>query len=113
MAKVTKSKEMIDIDFPHTMRLLIKEGSKLMIHLSDKLRGTVGGLCGDFNGETPEDLRDPRGCVYHPSDGIMYATSWTILPCTQNDHVVENLKKHQWDCPRTSARLALPGLGST
>ena len=108
--EIIKSEESVDIILSGRVKLLIKEGNKLMLQaLSPVLQGNVAGLCGDFDGDSSEDLRDPIGCVYRASDGITYATSWTMQPCPQRSPVLQRLKEHQWDCPKTSALLALPG----
>ncbi|XP_043922260.1 SCO-spondin-like [Protopterus annectens] len=74
-------------------------GTRVYIKLDPSLQGRVGGLCGNFDGDTENDFTTRQGIVEPTSD--VFANSWRVSetcpeahydetshPCTRNPHRV-------------------------
>ena len=108
IGRIVKSNATVQITIDSYFDLLVKEDGRIVVKLNDRFKDAVGGICGNFDGESWDGLVDPQGCVYGPQDGIVFAAAWTDLGCLES-LVRQNLVRHQWICPKTLAELALPG----
>ncbi|KPP59383.1 SCO-spondin-like, partial [Scleropages formosus] len=84
--------------------LLWDGGMRLYIRLAPKFRGRVGGLCGNFDGDTENDFATRQSIVESTSE--LFGNSWKVNPscpdiqtedlrnpCTENPHRVTWARK--------------------
>ncbi|XP_036410900.1 SCO-spondin [Megalops cyprinoides] len=84
--------------------LLWDGGMRVYVRLSPKFRGRVGGLCGNFDGDTENDFTTRQSIV--ESTAELFGNSWKVSPscpdvkdqdlrdpCTQNPHRVTWARK--------------------
>ncbi|XP_061570036.1 SCO-spondin [Cololabis saira] len=58
--------------------LLWDGGMRVYVHLAAHLRGRVGGLCGNFDGDTENDFTTRQGIV--ESTAELFGNSWKVSP---------------------------------
>ncbi|KAM9077004.1 LOW QUALITY PROTEIN: SCO-spondin-like [Megaptera novaeangliae] len=61
------------------LTLLWDGGTGVLVQLSPEFRGRVAGLCGDFDGDASNDLRNRQGVCLEPTAELV-AHSWCLNP---------------------------------
>lgn len=73
---VKKSSNAIIVSIPSKFEVTLRGQNNLFLRISEKYKNFLRGLCGDYNGEKAADLKSPKGCIFKPAQGPIFATSW-------------------------------------
>lgn len=57
---------------------MLSSGMRVYVRLEAHLRGRVGGLCGNFDGDTENDFTTRQGIV--ESTAELFGNSWKVSP---------------------------------
>lgn len=57
---------------------VLPPGMRVYVRLAAHLRGRVGGLCGNFDGDTENDFTTRQGIV--ESTAELFGNSWKVSP---------------------------------
>ncbi|XP_046741037.1 vitellogenin-like [Diprion similis] len=77
----------------------VYDGSRVKISAGQKYRGSVRGLCGNFNGESSDDFTTPQNCVLKNPEEFSASYALTGQQC--NGPALQNSQKAQNAyCPR-------------
>lgn len=60
------------------MHLLSSPGMRVYVRLAAHLHGQVGGLCGNFDGDTENDFTTRQGII--ESTAELFGNSWKVSP---------------------------------
>lgn len=60
------------------MKCTLLAGMRVYVRLAAHLRGNVGGLCGNFDGDTENDFTTRQGIV--ESTAELFGNSWKVSP---------------------------------
>ncbi|KAF6215813.1 hypothetical protein GE061_000148 [Apolygus lucorum] len=63
---------------------LMYDGSRVILQVSNAMRGSVRGLCGNFNGEKIDDLMEPKNCIQKNPFG--FASEYISDSCHQKSN---------------------------
>uniref|UniRef100_A0A8D2ZR28 SCO-spondin n=1 Tax=Scophthalmus maximus TaxID=52904 RepID=A0A8D2ZR28_SCOMX len=68
----------VSLSSRHGVTLLWDGGMRVYVRLAAHLRGRVGGLCGNFDGDTENDFTTRQGIV--ESTAELFGNSWKVSP---------------------------------
>jgi len=109
IAKLVKVAGMTQIELPGKLKVTLKEGKQVLLKLNPRFKSSTLGMCGDFNAETVEDLRGPRGCVYRKNQGKLFAAAWISNQTQCIDQTVkpemQQLQQYRQTCQQSSRSL--------
>lgn len=78
------------VEMPSKMTVYMANG-KIQIEAGMRYKGMMGGLCGDYDGESKYDLQGPKHFTYGPEEYHLFHKSWV---------------SEQTDCPNFSSMKA-------
>ena len=108
-AKVYRNETGVEVILMNVMRLQIREGHKMMLKLDARFEGQVEGLCGNYNSDPSDDLKDNVGCYYPTSKGPNYGAAWimAVAECREPSMtgLFDTTRHYQEHCPKNPIKL--------
>ena len=90
---------------------MIKNG-KAEIYTSQRYKGMMSGLCGDYTGDKMYDLQGPKHCLYHDTDLFMQSWVSEDTDCPSFAEYQGKVNAYQGDCHKAPTHNYQPYITS-
>lgn len=91
VGNVKRSGSSIIVSVPSKFEVELEDKKRVNIHLPERYRSNMEGLCGDYNSDTAAELKSPKKMIFSPRQGAEFAATWVPQASSCNDSTFKTL----------------------